>query len=120
MTDGKQNRLGEAAVILATAALLVSACQRQESAGTPTAQSSTEVYSIAVTAATPSALGSCTSSLNGTTAYVQSPVSLWSCQSKTWIQIPCTNLLAGALAYASASQTLRSEERRVGKECRSR
>src|ERR1041385_8534195 len=72
----------------------------------PEAATSTAVFSITVTAATLSVLPKCTAALNGTTAYVQTPVSLYSCQAGSWVALQCTTALAGAVAYASASQTL--------------
>src|SRR5262249_50701528 len=71
-----------------------------------TAAPSGTTYSIALVASTVSSLPKCTSTLSGTTAYVQSPVSLYSCQAPVWLPIPCTSLLAGAVAYASSTQTL--------------
>jgi GH35 family endo-1,4-beta-xylanase len=67
---------------------------------------SSEVYSVALTAATPSDLPACTSGLAGNVAFVSTPASLWQCNLHTWLPIPCTNLLAGAVAYASLSQSL--------------
>ncbi len=64
-----------------------------------------DVYSISVAASTVSALSSsCTP--DGTTAYVQSPVGLFTCQAGKWVPIPCLTVGAGAIAYASASKTL--------------
>lgn len=65
-----------------------------------------DVYLVSLTASSSSALPKCTSSLAGTTAYVQSPAGLWSCQGDSWISIPCAKVLAGAVAYASATKTL--------------
>jgi len=64
------------------------------------------IWSLALTAASPVGLPACTSALNGTTAYVQSPLGLWACLEKTWVSIPCTPGLGGAVAYSSATQTL--------------
>jgi hypothetical protein len=72
----------------------------------PTTPPSLGVYSITVIAKTSSALPRCASALLGTTALVQSPVTLFTCQAGFWISIPCANVLAGSVAYASASQTL--------------
>lgn len=66
----------------------------------------TEVLTITTTASTVGVLPKCASALYGTTAYVQSPTSLYTCQSGSWLPIPCTPALGGAVAYASASQTL--------------
>jgi hypothetical protein len=65
-----------------------------------------DVYSIAVVVGTFVGLPRCVSALAGTTAYVQSPASLYSCVAGVWVPIPCATILAGAVAYASASQTL--------------
>jgi collagen type VII alpha len=64
------------------------------------------VYSVTLQSTTASALPKCTSALAGATAYVQSPVALYSCQAGAWVPIPCLTVLGGAVAYASASQTL--------------
>ena len=66
----------------------------------------TDVYSIALTVSTPAGLPKCTTSLSGTTAYVQSPASLYSCITGVWVPIPCLIGAAGAVAYSSGSQTL--------------
>jgi hypothetical protein len=65
-----------------------------------------DAYSITVEALTSSSLPKCSSSLAATTAYVRSPVSLYSCVPGNWVPVPCVTGLAGAVAYASASQTL--------------
>jgi Collagen triple helix repeat (20 copies) len=92
---------------LAAIAILLAACTNQASpvqgtVATPTS----DVYSVTVVASTVSGLPKCTSALYGTTAYVQSPVGLYSCQAGVWVPIPCLTIGAGAVAYASASQTL--------------
>jgi hypothetical protein len=66
----------------------------------------TDVIAIALVTGSMSALPKCTSALAGTTAFVQSPTSLYTCQGGTWIAVPCTALMGGVVAYASASQTL--------------
>ena len=65
-----------------------------------------DVYAVTVEALTLGGLPKCSSSLAGTTAYVQSPTSLYSCLASAWVPIPCLSISAGAVAYASASQTL--------------
>src|SRR4051794_2102041 len=64
-------------LLLLAAGFLLAAC-----AGPPRspAAPSSRVYDIAVIASSVNALPKCTSALTGTTAYVQSPVSLYSCQ----------------------------------------
>jgi hypothetical protein len=85
---------------------LIAACQTPPSASAPPAPSSNEVYSIALTVPSPPALPKCTSALAGTTAYVESPPSLYSCIGGAWVSIPCLTAGAGAVAYSSATQTL--------------
>jgi Collagen triple helix repeat (20 copies) len=65
-----------------------------------------DVYSVELTAATPSSLPKCTSALAGNVAHVASPPSLWSCIAGSWVQIPCTTGLGGSVAYASTTKTL--------------
>jgi hypothetical protein len=65
-----------------------------------------DVYSVELTAATPSSLLKCTSALAGNVAYVASPPSLWSCRDGRWDQIPCTTGLSGSVAYASTTKAL--------------
>jgi cysteine-rich repeat protein len=77
---------------------------------TPPAQSSgrdadDKIYTIDLQVGSVAGLPKCNAGLAGVTAFVESPPSLWSCNG-AWIRIPCTNLLAGAVAYASATQTL--------------
>jgi hypothetical protein len=95
---------------LATVALvgLLAACSNQPSPvqGASGNQPTSGVLSISVVAATPPGLGSCTSSLNGTTALVQTPPSIYSCQAGAWVSLPCTPGLTGEVAYAAATKTL--------------
>jgi hypothetical protein len=86
--------------------LSVAACQTPPSSTTPDVTPANGVYTIALTAPSAGALPKCTSALSGTTAYVQSPASLWSCIANTWVPIPCTTVTGGAVAYSSATQTL--------------
>jgi hypothetical protein len=65
-----------------------------------------DVYSVALTVPTTSALPTCTGALAGTVAYVSSPPSLWKCASNEWTQIACTAGEAGKVAYASTTKTL--------------
>jgi alpha-tubulin suppressor-like RCC1 family protein len=65
-----------------------------------------DVGSIGLTVKVPGALPKCTSLLGGTTAFVQSPTSLYTCVANTWLPVPCTTLFAGAVAYGSAERVL--------------
>jgi hypothetical protein len=91
---------------LVPAAGVVAACTNQASTVQGSAPpTSSDVYSISVVMSTAPASGtSC--SPNGTTAYVQSPVSLYTCQAGVWVPVPCLTVGAGAVAYSSASNTL--------------
>ena len=108
-SDRERVRIAEAAwwFAWAGAASLVAACTNQLSPiQGPVRAPSSDAYSIAVVASTVQGLPKCTSALAGTTAYVQSPVNLYTCQAGLWVPIPCLTIGAGAVAYASASQTL--------------
>jgi hypothetical protein len=94
-----------AALTLMTAALAAAACTDGRSKTEPQA-AATAVYAIAIVASTPAGLPKCTSLLAGTTAFVQSPAGLYTCQAGSWLPLPCTTALAGAVAYSSATQTL--------------
>ena len=76
-------------------------CQRPPAAPTP---GSVVVYDVSLKAQTPAELPP--SCVSGTTAAVVSPPSLWSCIARKWIEIPCSTLVGGAVAYASATNTL--------------
>src|SRR5215471_5509688 len=93
------------AAVLTLVAIFLSAC---DGPPPPHAAASPEndVYTIALTAPTIGGLPKCTSALSGTTAYVQSPPSLYSCIAGTWVPIPCLTVAGGAVAYSSATQTL--------------
>jgi hypothetical protein len=73
-------------------------CETATSSPTP------EVYAITLGAGTVKGLPKCAPALAGDTAYVQSPAGLFTCQSSSWMPIPCTR--AGAVAFASATQTV--------------
>jgi len=87
-------------------AMSVIACTRQGSTLGGSPSPSSGVYSLALVATTVGSLPKCSSSLAGTTAYVQSPPSLYECIAGVWLPIPCATVLAGTVAYSSASQTL--------------
>ena len=92
--------LGTTSLVVGAAA--VGCATREEDASAP----ADGVFSIGLTAGTPASLPKCTSSLSGTTAFVQNPAGLWSCLASTWVQIPCTTALASAVAYSSSTKTL--------------
>src|SRR5262245_48274680 len=99
------NAIGRANAVLGLGVgllMLASACgdntpPRQEPESAPM------VYSIELTVSTTGDLPKCTAMLAGTTAFVESPAGLWSCVGTTWVPLPCTKVLGGALAYASAT-----------------
>lgn len=90
-------------VLVAASSIASVACVREQ-AVPPAAKG--DVITIGLISNTTNGLPKCTSALAGTTAYVQSPASLWSCQAGSWIPIPCVGIGAGAVAYSSATQTL--------------
>jgi len=90
----------------ATIILTASCVSRPPSAEGTTSPPPGNVYSISFVAGTVNNLPQCTTAQYGTTAFVQSPVSLYDCQAGKWILIPCTTAIGGAVAYATASQTL--------------
>src|SRR5690349_10794258 len=97
--------------MLASEVVLVSlvfgpGCGRGDPSAAQRPSATNEVFSVDLTVSAPSSLPKCTSSISGTTAFVQSPPSLWACVGGTWAQIPCTDGLAGSVAYASATKTL--------------
>ena len=85
---------------------LLAACTNQPSSIPGDAPGKTESYSISLVAPTLKSLPKCAPPLLGTTAYVRAPASLYSCQAGIWIPILCNDLLGGAVAYASDTQTL--------------
>jgi YVTN family beta-propeller protein len=74
------------------------------SSGIPTPAN--DVYSVVLTANTPSALPKCTSAIAGSVAFVSSPASLWACDGSGWGRIECDGDEAGKVAYASSTQQL--------------
>jgi hypothetical protein len=86
----------------ALAGVLMAACTNAPSnaqSGDAKAPPSGDVYTVSVVAGTVVDLPVCAPSLYGTTAYVQSPVSLYTCQAPgAWIAVPCLSDTAGAVA----------------------
>jgi hypothetical protein len=68
-----------------------------ESTGEPTT-----MYSVGLTATTPSALPKCTTALSGVGAHVDKPSSLWMCNACKWREITCTADNFGGVAYAES------------------
>jgi hypothetical protein len=102
-----RHRRSTHAVTLAVLSLsTLVACGRIKDSSASSASTETDLYSVALTASTPATLPKCTSALGGTTALVLSPPGLFSCLAGVWVPIPCVAIGAGAVAYASASQTL--------------
>jgi cysteine-rich repeat protein len=85
--------------------MLASACG-ENAPGPSGSESAPVAYSIELTVSTVGDLPKCNAALAGTTAFVESPPSLWSCNGTAWVALPCTKALGGALAYASATQTI--------------
>src|SRR5260221_529767 len=106
LSRGVTNGMGAGWLACIVAATSLAACTGRGSTSGGSVVPPGDAYSITVEALTSSSLPKCSSSLAGTTAYVQSPVSLYSCQGSAWVPIPCATLVAGAVAYATASQTL--------------
>jgi len=98
MTSRPNPRFLAPALLLAAAAFGCAAPDRR-------APDAPQVFEVALTAATPAGLPQCTKALQGTTAATESPAGIWTCQG-TWVSIPCTNGLGGAVAYASATKSL--------------
>ena len=67
-------------VVAAIAWMFAAGCGASAPSPSSAAEPSSQVFSIDLVAATPNALPKCTSALAGTTVFVQSPVSLYSCQ----------------------------------------
>ena len=78
----------------------------KEAVPSPAPEEQPAVFMFALTVATPKDLPDCTKGKGGTTAFVQNPGSLWQCNAERWTQIPCANLIAGAVAYSSTTKTL--------------
>ena len=104
---GRTRRFARPRVGLLAATILVAACSNQASPVKEADGTSVErrVLDLGSWSCTAPVLGSiCTP--NGTTAYVQSPVGLFTCQAGKWAPILCLTAGAGAVAYASSSETL--------------
>ena len=82
------------------------ACGREAPSSRADMSSETGVYTIALTASSVGSLPKCNASLAGSTAYVMSPPSLYTCQGGLWVPDLCLTIGAGAVAYASTTQTL--------------
>lgn len=102
----KKQNVGACGVLLAGLAMIGCNSQALDVEPDGADSASPGVFSVALTVPNKAGLPACTGALVGTTAFVASPASLWSCQAGSWFAIPCTNLLAGAVAYASATKTL--------------
>jgi cysteine-rich repeat protein len=90
---------------LAALASVSAGCARQETPDVPLETvTEPEVYSFDLTVSSHGNLPKCNKS--GTTAFVQKPAGLWSCQHGSWSQIACTKSAAGAVAYSSSTNTL--------------
>ena len=90
------------ALAIACAAPNLSGC----SSDTRTSDPNDDVYSVALSVPSQSGLPKCSTTISGTVAAVAKPPGLFSCQSSLWLPLPCTNLLAGAVAYSSTSKEL--------------
>jgi hypothetical protein len=66
--------LTHALILTSLLAVAGTGCVHQDASGASRTADVTEVYSIAITAATPSALPKCTSALEGAVAYVTSAI----------------------------------------------
>jgi hypothetical protein len=97
-------------LVVFAVALTLGCAKQARTIGSNVAQPTSQSYAITISANTVNDLPPCASSLYGTTALVQSPISIYTCQAgipkPAWLPVPCTTLLAGAVAYASMSQTL--------------
>ena len=105
---GNRERASETglSVLLVATLFAVGCVGSPTTATTAPAQPSNGVYTISFTANSVATLPKCTNALSGTTAFVQSPPSLYSCLAGVWVSIPCVTLAAGAVAYSSSTQTL--------------
>ena len=81
-------------VVVALAVVFVAACSNPSpKVASNVALSTSESYAITISADAVSGLPKCAPALYGTTALVQSPVSIYSCQVGTWFPISCTTLV---------------------------
>jgi cysteine-rich repeat protein len=94
------------ALMLLAMAALGSGCVREATPAEAASEPQPEVYSFDLMVSSRNNLPPCTHGKSGTTAFVEKPASLWSCQKGEWIEIPCFKLAAGTVAYSSTSKTL--------------
>jgi hypothetical protein len=87
-------------------ALNAGGCKDLATPDTSASSTTPEAYSVALTAATSSALPTCTKALDGTAAVVNSPLGLWVCSNLHWCSVACTDANAGAVAYAPGATSL--------------
>jgi phosphatidylinositol-3-phosphatase len=91
---------------LAVAGILTACANQPSPVQGSTASPSSDVYSISVVLSAAPVIGSSCSPNGTTAAYLQSPANLYTCQGGRWAAIPCLTIGAGAVAYASMSNTL--------------
>jgi cysteine-rich repeat protein len=91
---------------LSLAALAAGAGCVQEATPEGAPATEPEVYSFDLTVSSHGGLPKCSSSKSGTTAFVQKPASLWTCQKGEWLPILCGKRDAGEVAYSSTTNTL--------------
>src|SRR5262245_23428892 len=94
--------------IVSTLGILVVAggCSTEPTASDSTSVDARGAYSLALSAATFAQLPACDASLDGTSAYVANPPGIFTCVRRAWIEDKCTSTSGGAVAYASATNTL--------------
>src|SRR5262245_2336337 len=90
-----------ASILVTAASLAVASCTAREPTEPSPEPREPQVHSVALAVETASDLPTCTPSLAGTTAFVESPPGLWSCVNGGWWSIPCSPI-GGDVAYASA------------------
>src|SRR6516162_3231958 len=91
------------ALAMAMTMTFVASCTNQPSPVEGSTPTQGDEYSISVVVSTAPMTGSACSPNGMTAAYLQSPISLYTCQGGKWLPIPCTIATAGAVAYASTS-----------------
>jgi hypothetical protein len=103
--------VNDTVLVVAVASTLgvVAGCEQPEAAapaGSGRAVPAVYTYVAELTVANPQGLPACTASLNGTTAFVTTPPSLFTCLQGVWIQLPCVAALGGAVAYVTSTKSL--------------